>query len=190
MKIDLLNKKLKNVKDDAFFYALFSTKSLQYKVSKEWLDKIQQALPVIAIHTNSGISGVIFREGDKYQMLRFGDIDSSLKEGIRDLLGDLNTMNTIFEDDNSPRKVKEIYLVERCQAPKTKEYYYEIIPLYIDDKADLNEKTISTEGALLNYPIIKKYEPFKDPCMIYQTKIFLDREMAEQFVSDANALML
>lgn len=190
MKIDLLDKKLKSVKDDAFFYALFSTKPLQYKVNKEWLDKIQQALPVIAIHTNSGISGVIFKEGDKYKMLRFGNIDSSLNEGIRDLLSETSTMNTVFEDDNSPRKTKEIYLVERCQAPQTKEYYYEIIPLHIDDKADLNEKTVSTEGALLNYPVIKEYEPFRDRCMIYRTKLFLDREMAEQFVSDANELML
>lgn len=190
MKIDLLNKKLKSVKDDAFFYALFSTKPLQYKVNKEWLDKIQQALPVIAIHTNNGIAGVIFKEDDKYKMLRFDNIDSSLNEGIRNLLGDVNTMNTVFEDDNSPRKVKEVYLVERCQAPQTKEYYYEIIPLHIDDKADLNEKTVSTEGALLNYPVIEEYEPFTDRCMIYRTKLFLNREMAEKFVSDATKLML
>ena len=189
MKIDLLNKKLKNVKDDAFFYALFSTKSLQYKMQKEWQDKIQQALPVIAIHTDNGLSGVILKEDGKYKMLRFGNIDSSLIEGIRNLLGDTSTMDTIFEDDNSPRKTKEIYLVERCQAPQTKEYYYEIIPLHIDDKAELNEKTVSTEGALLNYPVIKEYEPFKDLCMIYRPKLFLDRKIAEKFISDAIKLI-
>ena len=190
MKIDLLNKKLKSVKDDAFFYAIFSTKPLQYKVTKEWLDKIQQALPVIAIHTNNGIAGVIFKEDNKYKMLRFDNIVSSLNEGIRNLLGDTDTMDIIFEDDNSPRKTKEVYLVERCQAPQTKEYYYEIIPLHIDDKADLNEKTVSTEGALLNYPVIEEYEPFTDRCMVYRTKLFLNREMAEKFVSDATKLML
>ena len=87
MKIDLLNKKLKSVKDDAFFYALFSTKFLQYKVSKEWQDKIQHALPVIAVHTDNGLSGVILKEDGKYKMLRFGNIDSSLIEGVRNLLG-------------------------------------------------------------------------------------------------------